>query len=269
MIDSSNNNEEKFKCFSCSATYNVPIILPCGNTICLKCIEENDYIITCQACDKKHFLSPKNLTTNKLISELMRLENQEKKTSNVFFRQLSLTEPTMSNRRYTRQPSIWMPDAAAAADDEYENISDPKFREYLVDEVNKSLAEHLAKVDAKVNLINNALELGKQKIDDDTNAIARSIEDAAQALIKKIENQKCVMLDDVCAIKKELLNEYQEQKEFKELKDECQKIMTKVKADLQVIQHKRKSTDAYRPMVLLTEKLEYLNAKINDKRKVI
>ena len=72
-IDSINNT---LVCSSCSQVYDLPKLLPCGNTICTKCerlmLHKNDngrYV--CSLCGDVHFSKANILPINKTVNELL------------------------------------------------------------------------------------------------------------------------------------------------------------------------------------------------------
>jgi hypothetical protein len=266
---------EILMCQNCNFEYNVPIVLPCGNTICMKCIEENNYeIVYCRWCAQKHVLSRDSLLPNKLLVQLISAASKipsPKQKKNVFFKNLpnvdepkkTVSTPPMS-RQFIRHPSIYVASEAAVA--ALIDTVDPKSLEHFLEEKNADLDTHLVKVRRKVHLVRTAAEEGRKRIDEDTSEVANRIEAAAQALIDKIEKQKFNMLEDLMAIKKELLTDYQESDDFKKFKNDCVVEFSKIEARAESLD--RKSMESYRDIVELVEKLERMNAEIYDKYKV-
>lgn len=266
-------------CFNCSYTYDVPIILPCGRTVCFKCIDENDFIIDCQKshdkpdgvkypglhgaeCFEKHYLSPQKLITNNVVLELL---NSRNGNGNLNIPPTPVPKPVP----FLRQHSVWN-QAETASHHEYDNINDPRFQDYLNDEMNQILADHLCNVKAKVDLVNTSYETATQKIESEIKLLTDQIEEAAKELIEKIQAHKFVMLSDVAEIKKEILLEYRESyknPKYAELRGECNQQFGKIEASLKTIENRR-STRFNSKMRSLIEKLEILNAKINDNKKV-
>jgi hypothetical protein len=85
MFFSSDEISERLYCSNCKNRFNVPKILPCGNTICLNCEQnlfkwdEKEY--DCVLCKEKHFkpendgeLTEYTLPVNKLVQDLLYLK---------------------------------------------------------------------------------------------------------------------------------------------------------------------------------------------------
>ena len=250
-------------CLSCEAKYDenkqTPKVLPCGNTICMQCIEESEGRINCKSCQQEHFVSAKTLPTNNLIVDILKKMSQPK-PKNVCF--LSLSPKPASS--YGRQASVWAVDAANV----YDNIADPQYNTYRCLETNDLLEKYMSDVDAKLGVLNSSLETGKRKIEADVEAVQREVAGAAQELVDKIEKQKFVMLDDLAGIRKELLNAYTPANQaFVEFQKDCNQRFERIREAVQKITN-RDSIDSIGPMTMLIGKLENLNAKILDNQKV-
>ncbi|CAF0992833.1 unnamed protein product [Brachionus calyciflorus] len=59
------NLENTLVCPICNLRFDTPIILPCGETICAKCITTNNS--KCFFCNKKHSINQDNMLINKLL----------------------------------------------------------------------------------------------------------------------------------------------------------------------------------------------------------
>ena len=69
-----------FNCSFCNELFKVPILLPCGETICQKDLDvlkssHNDSIINCCFCDKQHHRPPDDFPIIKRIVDLIELGN--------------------------------------------------------------------------------------------------------------------------------------------------------------------------------------------------
>jgi hypothetical protein len=80
MFYDSNKIESKLNCSSCSIKYDIPKILPCGDTICNRCETKMIKVMksyTCISCKKQHPIEVNGLPVNKIIKELLNLESEE------------------------------------------------------------------------------------------------------------------------------------------------------------------------------------------------
>jgi hypothetical protein len=71
---------QKFKCQLCNDPVQNPIILPCGNVICFKELEQcciNNLIKNCQFCHKDHVKPTDGFVAMKTLDELMGLDEDE------------------------------------------------------------------------------------------------------------------------------------------------------------------------------------------------
>ena len=69
---------DNLKCNICKKNYNIddskPMVLPCGHTNCLKCINhmwENKSFIRCSIDNKKYFLHKDNILINPFILNMI------------------------------------------------------------------------------------------------------------------------------------------------------------------------------------------------------
>lgn len=59
-----------FTCKICESFFVDPVILPCGNSVCLSHTEEKE-LFNCQICSLEHTISIKDLIPNKFIEDLI------------------------------------------------------------------------------------------------------------------------------------------------------------------------------------------------------
>lgn len=59
-------------CSECSSTLNIPVVLPCGWSICLKHLENlQDLTFFCKPCGEDHKIDANYLNTNKALDILV------------------------------------------------------------------------------------------------------------------------------------------------------------------------------------------------------
>ena len=64
-------------CATCNTEYDMPHILPCGETMCGKCVNKytieihKNAFIHCPYCDERHQIPPNGFPINKAISKLL------------------------------------------------------------------------------------------------------------------------------------------------------------------------------------------------------
>lgn len=227
-------------CCYCSKIYENPKFLPCGNSICLKCAIEQNLEIDCKFCSNKHSIESVNdLVTNQFLVKLIEYINE-----------------TAAN-----EPSQSLYDNLNTAS----GIGNSKF---LNKEMNDKLLDHLANVKQKVETINNGYALARNKIETECNKTCDEINRAAEFLISDIKNKKQIMLNDVDLYKNELLIDYQERFEsnklFEKTKHEINKAYVRVMEEFNSINNENSNVDSPNRLRILFEKIEILNAKIND-----
>jgi DNA-directed RNA polymerase subunit M/transcription elongation factor TFIIS len=74
--------DKELKCPSCLEKFVSPRLLPCGDSICLRCIQfikvqKGNNLFKCPACEEVHTISSQNLPRNKILEKLLDKEANE------------------------------------------------------------------------------------------------------------------------------------------------------------------------------------------------
>lgn len=242
MESSDSSLENIIKCLFCSRVYEEPKILPCGNSICIKCIENLSPEINCKYCLKQHSIdSPEDLITNQfLVSLLKTLHEQQKSHSYSMYDNLNEDFQITSN---------------------FKKVNINK-------EMYDKLNDYLTNVKSKINILNTGYEKARRKIELECDRICDDINKAAEDIIDAVEKKKQVMLNDVDSYKNELLIDYKERyetnKQFEKSKNEINLAYNLIKDEYDRLKE-AKSPQEYNNMIRnLTEKIEILNTQIAD-----
>ena len=178
-------------CFNCSKIYDVPKILPCGNSICRKCLVKAQSKLFCNMCSTEHLLAPDDeLKTNFAILDLVKSVKQTTyKEKNVFFSDEEQThgKPGEKNTEFTEQIKL---------------SSQRK--------LNEKLYLYLSNVKQKIDKITDSYKITRESIISDCRHVEEEINSAVDEIIRDLEVKKMKMIKDVEARKNELLADFLE-----------------------------------------------------------
>lgn len=83
------NLEDLTKCPICNQKFDIPAVLPCGETVCSKCLSNSE--LDCKFCDRIHSVSNDEVLVNKILLknlDMMTISNQKKSNYDLEYEQI-------------------------------------------------------------------------------------------------------------------------------------------------------------------------------------
>lgn len=218
--------QDVFTCKQCGLIFDDPKVLPCGDSLCFKCLKSVDFHVKkCFKCGESHELSATNLTSNPKLIEYMNLYKAElmrqqqistaAATSRAGSKSLtgstnhlydsmennarSATLPSGARNRVQSQPPCLVNLTSLAA---------PSMTCLSRGEMSVRLDTYMKNLESKVDLINNGYERARAKIELEFNKISDEVNEAARLLIVEINRKRETMLKDIDSYKEEMLFDY-------------------------------------------------------------
>lgn len=262
------------KCLNCGKIFDNPKLLPCGNSICLKCLQNINFCVEkCKFCSEKHIIDANHLKVNQELLKLMQqYKSQSPAVATVALKTAS-TITTSSNGgsgsyQYDNMQQQYEPKQQLLHDDNESSL--PIITGSNRAEMCAKLEPYMTNLKEKIDLINNGYDSSRDKIESEFEKISDEITQAADLLIAEINRKKATMLRDIESYKNEMLLDYTERfsqnRQFETFKNDMNTVFTGINRDFARLNPH--TCDVQRLRNLL-QRMEKLNACINDHQKLL
>lgn len=220
---------EILKCPHCTSMLDQPKLIPCGASMCLRCLQSIGFQIDkCPVCGLKHKINPEHLLEHPDIVRL--LENYKFKydslSKSLATSTHQLYDNMQTNRRNDRDKGSGGGGGTdgtgfgetSCSPDRGRSRSQPpnnKLAALLAsglprNEMQTRLDDYMRKLVERVGHIENGYEQTKVRIEDEIDAIKNEIHTKADMLIDQIIEKRDTMIRDVEMYKNELLVDHYE-----------------------------------------------------------
>lgn len=271
---------EILKCPHCSSMLDEPKLLPCGASMCLKCLQAlNFQIEKCPICKNKHKINPSALLEHPDTIKLLEiykikydtLSRSLANSSHQLYENCKVQSRSsggggcliggggsLDRRRPRSQPPAKLEEIIS------NNSGLPRT------EMHNRLNEYMKKLVERVNIIENGYEQTKVLIDEEIDAIKTEIHTKADMLIDQIIEKRDTMIRDVEMYKDELLVDHFERfvqnEKFKVFQDDVVSEFKQIRSDVERLDFQKKDSEAFRNLL---QRIEKLNATINDNQRLL
>lgn len=201
-------NETNLLCPLCNETYDIPLDLCCGNTICNKCLKQfyifNDQMISCKFCDELcHDVPKTGFQINKNIERILLLKNLNMNEKDYYLERLNaemhkLKESTHKIDLLYNKPELLI-------DDYFGTIRNAVdiHTEKMINDINQARKKFLDELDrkeeeCKINLASLRMQKGDriEPEDDQLKLESDKKMDAWTQEIAKIESKNAVEFNE-------------------------------------------------------------------------
>lgn len=206
---------EILKCPHCSNILDEPKLLPCGASMCLKCLQATHFVVAkCPVCKDKHKINPKELLEHPDTIKLLEIYKIRYETMP---KSLSTSTHQLCDNKIQNGGGSRVVDSVIGSIDRNRARSQPpgvKLSALITglprNELCHRLNDYMKKLSERVAFIENGYEQTKLRIDDEIDAIKNEIHSKADMLIDQIMEKRDTMIRDVEMYKTELLVDHYE-----------------------------------------------------------